>query len=289
MEGSFAILDRHTCPVCGRPAGEAYRETPIHRVCQTCGLVFRTAWNAEPPSSAWESDYWSNESLVREGLLRASAFSRIVAIMNRRQPEPGRWLDLGCGLGLLLKEAAASGWEVVGIEPSARACEVARGLLGTELVLNVSIEDTGQTVGVFDVVSLTDVVRHVPEPLEVLRSAANYLKPGGWLVVRDVDSRKRVSARRRVAGAGQARAADYAQEFSPRAFRYAYGALGLSDVRVLPSPLFLETSGGVRGLTRKWARVWSYRLAVGTAWVSRGRVFLTPNTLALGRRPTDAS
>ncbi len=96
-----------------------------------------------------------------------------------RLPAGGRLLDLGFGSGAFLELAREGGWTVTGADPDPIVVETAR-----ERGLDVrqgGIEAFSDQTGSFDVVTLSHVIEHVPNPQDTLKSAYNLLKPGGTL------------------------------------------------------------------------------------------------------------
>jgi 2-polyprenyl-3-methyl-5-hydroxy-6-metoxy-1,4-benzoquinol methylase len=94
-------------------------------------------------------------------------------------------LDIGSGPGYFLKCGKDFGWDVLGIEPSPHACEYARKL-GVETIegfFSKSLIEKYLTERKFDVITLTLVLEHVPQPFEFLKEAKKLLKPGGLLMV----------------------------------------------------------------------------------------------------------
>ena len=108
-------------------------------------------------------------------------------------PARGRLLDVGCGHGLLLDEARAAGWEVAGLELSARAAAHAREVLGLD-VREATLESV---TGPFDAIVLADVIEHLDGPLAALDRCVSLLAPGGALCVVTPDPASRTA---RVAG-----------------------------------------------------------------------------------------
>lgn len=91
-----------------------------------------------------------------------------------------RLLDVGTGIGILVQEARRMGYEAIGVEPSQKlqAHAVSLGLPVVQGVL-----PHPEISGPFDVVTIIDVIEHVTDPVDLLRSAADLLAPGGILVV----------------------------------------------------------------------------------------------------------
>ncbi len=107
----------------------------------------------------------------------------------RRYRDGGTLLDVGCGTGGFLNELRQdSGWQVEGVDLNAQATAYARQALG----LTVHQGDLG-TLDLppqsFDVVTMWDVIEHVPDPLDTLKVIARLLKPGGVLLLNTPNAR----------------------------------------------------------------------------------------------------
>lgn len=92
----------------------------------------------------------------------------------------GRVLDVGCGRGEEMETYRELGWTVCGIEmnPDAAATARARGLrVHTGDVFDAPF---GRE---FDVVLLSHVIEHVPDPVATLSRSGTFLAPAGKIVV----------------------------------------------------------------------------------------------------------
>jgi 2-polyprenyl-3-methyl-5-hydroxy-6-metoxy-1,4-benzoquinol methylase len=98
-----------------------------------------------------------------------------------RLPRRGRLLDIGFGDGAFLDIAKAIGWEVTGIDPDSKVVDNAlqRGLN----VYQGGLEVLARESGVFDVITMSHVIEHVHQPIEVLKECHRLLKRGGQLWV----------------------------------------------------------------------------------------------------------
>lgn len=116
-------------------------------------------------------------------------------------PEGASVLDAGCGGGLFLALLAASGKRVTGhgfdISPTAIkvANDMAEAAGSTGSVLRFElrpVEDQWPN-SQFDVVSMIDVVHHVPPVFqkEFLLTACRHVRPGGILIYKDMCQRPR--------------------------------------------------------------------------------------------------
>lgn len=157
--------------------------------CSTCGLVFLDPRPAvEDFDRIYPNEYHAFEfSEDRFGLVyrvrqRLEA-RRLLRWTGDLRPD-ARILDVGCGDGFhldLLRRFGEPTWAVVGVEPDARAAGMA-----TERGLDVvpsTLEDAEIESGSVDLVFLIQTIEHVPDPVELLRSIARVLRPGGRLVV----------------------------------------------------------------------------------------------------------
>lgn len=102
-----------------------------------------------------------------------------------------RFLDIGCGGGLLCEPMARLGAQVVGVDPAENNVEVAR-LHAAESGVSVdyraaSAEDLADAGERFDVILNMEVIEHVADvPLFVAR-CAEMVKPGGIMFVATIN------------------------------------------------------------------------------------------------------
>ena len=93
-------------------------------------------------------------------------------------------VDIGCGGGILAESMAAANATVTGIDMAEGPLAVAR-LHGHESGIEVDYREStaealaGAEPGAYDVVTCLEMLEHVPDPSEVVRSCAELVKPGG--------------------------------------------------------------------------------------------------------------
>jgi ubiquinone/menaquinone biosynthesis C-methylase UbiE len=112
------------------------------------------------------------------------------AVFRLLEPRPGeRLLDLGTGTGRYAQEAARRGARVVGIDPSPGMLAVARGRVAGQPVdlicagaARLPFPDRS-----FDAILAMTSLCFVSDPVAVLREAARMLKPGGRLVLGELN------------------------------------------------------------------------------------------------------
>jgi len=92
-------------------------------------------------------------------------------------------LDVGCGGGLLLRDAVASGARVVGLDHSAEMVELARERAPDATVVEGRAEQLPFEDGRFTAVSMSVVFFFLDDPLAVLRECRRVLRPGGRIAI----------------------------------------------------------------------------------------------------------
>src|SRR5262249_48215590 len=101
---------------------------------------------------------------------------------NFRLPAVPKLLDVGCALGFMLDEATQAGWDAQGVESSQFAGQYARERTGCNGFAG-TLQDAKFPDGSFDVLTLMDVIEHVPEPAQLLGEVFRVLRPGGVIYI----------------------------------------------------------------------------------------------------------
>ena len=155
--------------------------------CNSCSIVYV---NPRPHHQKVQDSYGDVEDTryLEEEQGRIETFSASLDHVRRFCPT-GRLLDVGCHVGTFLTLAEQAGFDVAGVEPSRWAAGVARGRIRGS-VHNGAVEDAPLPEGGYDVVTLWDVIEHLPDPALDIRAIHAALRPGGIFAVStmDVDS-----------------------------------------------------------------------------------------------------
>lgn len=167
-----------SCYVCGDRVRSHLIGINDVLVCQRCGMgVIEQPppsddyWTRQDPDQLLEEVYWT----ARKALFD-NALERL-----ERQGARGKVLDLGGGVGYFCEIALGRGWDAYSVDSSDLAVAAAAGRVGEDRSL--PIQDLANFTGSCDLVTLWCVIAHVPDPLELVRSAMGLLKPGGRLLI----------------------------------------------------------------------------------------------------------
>jgi SAM-dependent methyltransferase len=137
------------------------------------------------PDSYMES-YWSSIGGRAIEDFRSVSLSRLVCdLVSGRE---GTLLDLGCGAGTFVALMLRLGVRILGVDPSESQIKTARNLLEQlklpqDAVEQSSAEDLIQRGQTFETVVLLDVLEHLDDPVEFLRSIHALLAPGAMLII----------------------------------------------------------------------------------------------------------
>lgn len=184
-----------SCPQCGGKdfARPFPQELPAVARCTGCGLLF-----ANPQPSDAELDHIYSEHYYEQfGLLEKSAAAkaglsatkqatyglmlRLAEKYAKAQNGVRRLLDVGCGLGFSLLAAAKRGWITRGLDPTSP--KAAPNLHEHSKDIIEGTLDDYKPAEPYDLVSLIDVIEHVRNPVETVKTAARLLAKGGILLL----------------------------------------------------------------------------------------------------------
>lgn len=106
------------------------------------------------------------------------------AILDALALGPGdELLEIGCGGGLLLRDALARGARATGLDHSAEMVELARGRAPAADVVLARAEELPFEDGAFTAVAMSVVFFFLDDPVRVLRECRRVLRPGGRVAV----------------------------------------------------------------------------------------------------------
>jgi SAM-dependent methyltransferase len=175
IKGAGQILDSSSL---GSSRAAVSHETILR--CQSCGFGFLESRLSERHLAELYSNL-DHKVYEAEADGRARTAIQHFKIV-RRTVASGTLLDVGCSSGAFLRICSANGFHVTGVEPAKEFAARAQALLkGRGEVFCATLQDAPLENSIFDVVTLWDVLEHVTEPIDFLRTCGALLKPGGYL------------------------------------------------------------------------------------------------------------
>lgn len=97
----------------------------------------------------------------------------------------GSALDIGCGYGGFVKEFVNRGFDAYGVEIDHDLAALAKlNLNGLNSSSNIYVGDLFSgylNIGTFDLITVNDVIEHLPNPIDAFNMLAKMLNPGGVL------------------------------------------------------------------------------------------------------------
>ncbi len=179
-----------TCNCCSSTSAEKlFSKNGFDLVrCTNCGL----AYIANPPNEEEVVALYTAKTDYHARLLDPASdeFARMASVARqhmrllrkfRSDLSSLRVLDIGCSSGLFLAEAKKAGMEAHGAELSPETARFAAAYFGLA-VHPGDWRDAGYVPGSFDIITLFDVIEHLPDPMAELEAILPLLKPGGLLL-----------------------------------------------------------------------------------------------------------
>ncbi|MDA2916157.1 class I SAM-dependent methyltransferase [Nitrospinae bacterium AH_259_B05_G02_I21] len=177
------------CPIDNESATFLFRKWSFsHYRCDTCGLrfvwplpepeiirsVYGEGYRPDPHKPDYQAEGRAYAQTSRENLL--------IDLPNGFATSGLRLLDVGCGFGFFLEAVRQDFRHVCGVEISEPQRVLALETLGLKVPKGdaTSIPFGDESV---DVVTILDVLEHLPNPRAGLQEAKRVLTPGGLLVI----------------------------------------------------------------------------------------------------------
>lgn len=159
--------------------------------CKTCDLLFISPL---PKSiEVYDESYflgaekgfgYINYDADKEPMI--PVFNKYLDILAKMGVKEGNLLDVGAATGFFMNLAKKRGFDVVGVELSDFAAQKGRDN-GLNIITGDLIPQKFQNEQ-FDVVTLFDVIEHVPNPKEIIVEVKRILKKGGLIVMNTPDA-----------------------------------------------------------------------------------------------------
>lgn len=176
--------------------------------CRTCGTLVSVV--GLPPEMLVVKDdeqdfygkqYWLNHQQESLGLPDIFQRSRndliernlhwLKTLLKYRLPVADV-LELGCSHGSFVALLKQSGYQATGLEMSPWVAELGRKTFGVPILVG-PVETQNLPLASFDVITMMDVLEHLPDPLKTIRCCLDLLKPDGMLLIQTPQYREGIS------------------------------------------------------------------------------------------------
>ncbi len=165
-----------TCIICGENQKKLLEKENFSLWrCENCGVV-KTVGKFD------DTQYQSKKEIETQFRTQRIQFQDYAQRIFRLLPiQTGRFLDVGCGLGFLVKLANENGFLAYGIDSGKACIEVGQKKL--KVNTHLSNLSSFRPKYKFDMVVANHVIEHSDDPGEFLQQVKRNLKPGGWVLI----------------------------------------------------------------------------------------------------------
>jgi 2-polyprenyl-3-methyl-5-hydroxy-6-metoxy-1,4-benzoquinol methylase len=144
--------------------------------CENCNFIHAITQEGYNHQELYKSHFYSEEkpNYIEDNKNDAEWWDltyglRVDQVDTLRLGKSKNWLDIGTGPGYFLDAAVRRMKNVVGIEPGQLAAEHAVSK-GHRVINDYFTEKTSSGLGIFDGIHCSEVLEHVPDPLEFLKT-----------------------------------------------------------------------------------------------------------------------
>lgn len=143
--------------------------------CKNCDFIYANPRTNE----TWFLDF-PNEYGYKMQLKFEHWHRKILNVVKEKTKSGGNLLDIGCAGGRFVELAKSHGFNSFGFDIDEKFVKYGRDILKLNLKAG-KLDDAGYTENFFDVVTLIEVLEHVRDPRQILKSGIKLLKRGGKL------------------------------------------------------------------------------------------------------------
>lgn len=211
--------------------------------------MYDQRWSADWIASEFESPY---KDYIFHGIL--DQLSRLTTGSSSRH-----LLDVGAHAGRFVHLAKQAGWAVEGVELNPRTAAFAAEKTGAP-IHRVNVQELGQSGRRYDVITLTDVLEHIPDPLTILAALQDLLKLDGWVAVKvphGGNQRLKERWRARLFRDYRPQVADnlvHVNHFTPQSLLRGLAKTGYANIRIEPGAPEVAPSSGCRDIMQRLSR-----------------------------------
>jgi 2-polyprenyl-3-methyl-5-hydroxy-6-metoxy-1,4-benzoquinol methylase len=179
----------YACPICGSAStGMLFQK---HCKCKNCGLIFfEYTLNVTDLVKIYEEKYFGGKvyrDYIQEKPFRKKLFLEKLNLIKTYMPPNGKVLDVGCATGFFLEVMRELGYETYGVEVTEYASNYARNVLKLNVITG-GLLSARYPDDFFDIITMFDVLEHLPNPIETLTECSRIIKRGGILIIETLNT-----------------------------------------------------------------------------------------------------
>ncbi len=233
--------------------------------CRECGHIC----SSYQPPEHYEG-YFGEETLPGEAEYSywGKAHFPMYAEFARRylKNKKGHLLDVGCGLGYFLAQIKEiPSWELYGCETSPVAVEYGIKRLGLPHLHQGSLESAPYPEDFFDVITLWDVLEHIPQPDTLLKRISTLLKPDGFLFLHTPNAKIQIpkaKLKKTILGMKEGihylEAKDHCHLYTPHTLAILLKRNGFQEIKMTHLPPIMAVSGNNSSFRVSMKKGWYY-------------------------------
>ena len=188
---SFDLIKLKKCKMCGSIKyrhlffAESHGKHYEIMKCNDCDVVYM----ADNLTQADLDDYYQKQYDYDDFLHRqeTNPLAEATVLKNLKLIKPyfkshPKLLEVGCMHGYFLKKAREIGFDVTGLEKSKNAAIYGKKIFGLD-IKDGDLSDAKFKANSFDIIFISHVIEHLPNPKKDLKVLKKILKPNGLLVI----------------------------------------------------------------------------------------------------------
>ncbi len=163
-----------------------YGETLALNLCLNCGFVFANTIRNDNGSLIALYENMNDQTYLDTIKAREFEMQKILRIALTHLPKAQTILDIGAGVGLLVKAAQDMDIKATGVEPSKSFVQKAKNLFEISLIEG-TVPNASLSNDEFDIIFAIDVIEHVTNPVHFLETIRDHLANEGIAVISTPD------------------------------------------------------------------------------------------------------
>lgn len=253
------------CVICGCQSGKIiFKEFGINVLgCRKCGHVFSSF-----PGKQDYDGYFGEEIEKDDHFWWSNAHEKMYGDFCKKfiKNKEGKLLDVGCGLGYFVKKISSyPDWDVYGYEISKPAVSFAKDKLELKNIFQGKVEESDFPKKCFDIITLWDVIEHIPDSQPLLLCLNKILKDDGILFIHTPNIKIQLPKARlkkllkgEKEGGHYLEAKDHINIYSPKAVKSILSEFGFNKIKFIHFHPIQSVSGSKNYVFTVIKNLWFY-------------------------------